>query len=189
MEVAPWDVFIISAFGRGDWLAVELKTSGLSVALIDVSAQMGNWPIEDIAGPFGFFMLEKYQQSFLEYISHRGNHTTVESGFTVWTGDGPIEMKSAVTAYRFAQLGLHPKMRELLNGYEILNSKDKMVLQNGPFQEVWPLNLAYQLASTTYQPNRTALTGEGPLPLMHSFLVHRPTRDGYERSLKWERAQ
>ncbi len=185
MEVAPWDVLLVSAFGRSDWLAVELRTAGLSVALIDVSDQLGNWPMEDVAGPFGLFMLEKYQQSFLEYLSHLGNHTTVESGFTVWTGDGPIEMKSPVTAYRFTQLGLHSQMRDLLNSPEPLLVKDKIPLQNAPFQEVWPLNLAYQLASTTYRPSRTALAGQGRLPLMHSFLVNRPSREGIERSLKW----
>ena len=185
MEITPWDVLLVSAYGRSDWLAVELKSAGLSVAMIDVSPQLGNWPMEDVAGPFGLFMLEKYQHSYLEYISHLGNPTTVESGFTVWTGDGPIEMKSALTAYRFAQLGLHPQMRDLLNSTEPMTVKEKMLLENTPFQEIWPLNLAYQLASTTFKVKRTALSGERVLPLMNSFLVHQSSRDSFERSLKW----
>ena len=185
MEIKAWDVFIISAFGRGDWLAVELKAAGLSVALMDVSAQLGNWPMEDIAGPFGLFMLEKYQQNFLEYISHLGNHAVVENGFTVWSGDGPIEMKSPVTAYRFSQLGFNPQLRDILSSSRVLSEKDKSNLQDGSFEAIWPLNLAAQMASTTYRPNRTALSGSQFLPLMNSFLVSRPSRDGMDRSLKW----
>lgn len=185
MEIAPWDVFIVSAFGRCDWLAVELETAGLSVALLDVSPQLGNWPIEDVAGPFGLFMSEKYPQSFLEYLSHLGHHAAVDSGFTVWTGQGPIEMKSPVTAYRFAQLGLNPRMRDLLSANEPLSVKDKILLEAAPFEEVWPLHLAYQLGSSTFKTKLTSLsTGRG-LPLMNSFLVNQPSRDGLERSLKW----
>ncbi len=185
MEIAPLDVFIVSAFGRCDWLAVELKTLGLSVALIDVSADLGNWPMEDVTGPFGLFMLENYPQSFLEYISHIGHPTAVDSGFTIWTGDGPIEMKSSVTAYRFAQLGLHPKMRDLLTAHESFSVKDKNQLEAMAFQEIWPLQLACQLSSTTFRAKRTSLLNDGALPLMNSFFVNRPTRDGLERSLKW----
>ncbi len=185
MEVAPCDVFIVSAFGRGDWLAVELKKSGMSVAFIDVSAQLGNWPVEDITGPFGLFMLERYHQSYLEYISQIGNFSAVESGFTVWTSDGPIEMKSPVTAYRFSQMGLHPQVRDFLSHYETFDLKNKKALQNESFQRVWPLNLAHQLGSTTYMSNRTALEGDSSLPINQSFLVNRPGRDVFERSLKW----
>ena len=40
-------VFVVSVFGRGHWLAVELKRKGLDVTLIDVSAAMGSWGPED----------------------------------------------------------------------------------------------------------------------------------------------
>lgn len=185
MEVAPWDVLIVSAFGRCDWLAVELKTAGLSVAILDVSSQLGNWPIEDVTGPFGLFMSEKYPQSFLEYISNIGNHVAVDSGFTVWTGDGPIEMKSPVTAYRFTQLGLHPKMRDLLSAGGALSVKDKTLLETTPFQQVWPLHLAYQLSSSTFKTKVTSFVKSNPLPLMNSYFINQPSRDGLERSLKW----
>jgi hypothetical protein len=189
MEVKPWDVLLVSAFGRGDWLAVELKSQGLSVCLIDVSESLGHWPAEDIEGPFGFFMREDYPQSFIEYISQLGNFRNLGSGFTVWTKDGPLEMKSSITGYRMAQLGLHPGLRDLLAGPKSLSAHEKSELNQCPFSQIWPLCLAFQVDATTYKPNRQALQGATSMPLMNSFSVNLATRSGRERSLKWVESQ
>lgn len=180
MEVKTWDVAIVSAFGRSDWLAAELQSQGLSVFLIDVTSRLGNWPPEDIEGPFGLFMMEDYNQGFLECITHLDKFLTTESGFTVWTSEGPLELKSAVTAFRFLKLGLHEKIWDMLSDPG-LASKYK----NESFQKTWLLGLAHQLASTTYHPNKLAANEGEALALLKSFLVRSTTRQGFEKSLSW----
>lgn len=187
MEVKPHDhdVMVVSAFGRGDWLAAELKSFGLSVGLVDVTAMLGVWPPEDIEGPFGFFMLDRYPQSFLEALSHQDKFSRVENGFAVWSETGPLEMKSPVTPYRFTKLGLHAKLWKTLSQASSGETLDLADFQGRPFQEIWPLALAYQLASTTYHSNVTGLGRGQALPLLNSFLVRFGTRIGPEKSLEW----
>ena len=55
-------VVLVSAFGRGHWLAANLVAEGIPVDLIDVTERMGVWPVEDTEGPFGFFKNEKVQE-------------------------------------------------------------------------------------------------------------------------------
>lgn len=183
MEVKTWDVILVSAFGRADWLATELRSLGLTVFLVDVTSQLGNWPAEDIEGPCGFFMLEKYEQSFLEQVSHLDTFVPLESGFTVWTDAGPLEMKAPLTAYRFSRLGLHPKMWEILNSLSLSSTSYRH--SEGDFSQIWPLSLAHQLASTTYLPNRRAHEEGEALPLLANFSTRNSTRGGFDRSLKW----
>jgi hypothetical protein len=180
MEVKTWDAVVVSAFGRGHWLAVEMQSQGLSVFLLDVSSKLGNWPPEDIEGPFGLFMQEQYEQTYQEYLSHFDNYAATEGGFAVWTSQGPLEFKSSLTNYRFQKLGLDPHIRDLLTNQ---NLAAKSAEEN--FEKTWPLHLAHQLASTTYQPNRKGSTSGQALPLLSTFLVRSASRAKADHSLEW----
>ena len=49
------DVVIVSAYGRGHWLAEELVKQKWTVSLFDVTGALGDWEPEDWEGPWGFF--------------------------------------------------------------------------------------------------------------------------------------
>ena len=50
----PFDVLVLSAFERGDWLAGELKEKNLNVVLCDVSQLLEDSFVGD---PLAFFLL------------------------------------------------------------------------------------------------------------------------------------
>lgn len=189
MEKKEFNAVIISAYGSGDWLAVEMKNAGMQVLLLDVTSQLGNWPFEDAEGPFGFFKQEKYTASFLERFSHFDRYEDVEQGLTLWLADGPLELKSSLTAYRLTRLGLHSQIQELFS--QCLNQPTSALIDKInalPFSESWLLPLACQMASTTYRSNRESLSAKDRvLPLLNSFALRSISRDAYQQSLSWVR--
>lgn len=48
----PTEIAIVSIFGRGHWLAVELAKVGIPVALVDVTPDQGPWSEVDPIGTF-----------------------------------------------------------------------------------------------------------------------------------------
>ena len=62
------DVTIVSAYGRGNWLAAELSNLNHRVSLVDVSKGLGRWAPEDWEGPFGFFQSEHLLPSQVESL-------------------------------------------------------------------------------------------------------------------------
>src|SRR4051794_13320435 len=99
------DVAIVSAFGRGNWLAAELADLGLKVSLVDVSEALGRWTPEDWEGPFGLLKAEFLKTSQLERLNEEDYFDSVDEGFVVWLKDGPLDLKGPLTAYQMERRG------------------------------------------------------------------------------------
>ena len=127
---SSYDVAVVSAFGRGHWLAAELADAGRSVALIDVSAKMGRWAPEDWEGPFGFFRTEKLKASQVERLIEDDYHDTVDEGFVVWLKDGPIDIKGPLSSFWLQKKGIQGEFSKYVSSYESLSSDDKINLKN-----------------------------------------------------------
>ncbi|RYZ83513.1 MAG: hypothetical protein EOP06_19855 [Proteobacteria bacterium] len=84
-------VLIVSAHGRGHWLAAELHREHIPVTVIDVSSKLGVWPPEDLEGPFGFLKSEELTPSQSERVFAEDAYISVDEGFTTWLPDGPLE--------------------------------------------------------------------------------------------------
>lgn len=180
-------VILISAFGRGHWLAAALVQEGIKTTLVDVSTKLGVWPTEDVEGPFGFFRNEKISESHLERLYSDDPFEEVPDGFTVWTHEGPFECKGPLTKFKIDNSSLAPQVKDLLTN--ALNVKTNRATYKNiealEFDKTWLLHLAHQFAGTTYKPNaRGAKNGEA-LPLFSSFLTRQATRNGLEKSLEW----
>jgi len=177
-------VILVSAFGRGHWLAASLAQEGIKTILIDVSSKLGVWPAEDIEGPFGFFRTEKITESQVERLHSEDSFEEVADGFSLWLKSGPLELKGPLTKFRIEKSSLHPQIKDfILHNSEI---KNKNIYKNNlSFSEAWLLHLAHQWASSTYAPNAHALQEGRALPLLSSFFVRRATRGGYEKSFQW----
>ncbi len=78
------DVVVVSAFGRGNWLAAELARQGLSTTMVDVSDALGRWAPEDWEGPFGYFQSEAVTESLSTRLHVEDFSDGVDEGFVFW---------------------------------------------------------------------------------------------------------
>ena len=174
-------LIIVSAFGRGHWLAAELAKEGLPVTLLDVTAQLGVWPPEDQEGPFGFFRNDKISESQIERLYSDDAFDENANGFTLWLKNGPLECKGPMTSFSLEKNGLSGLVKEALAG-DLQSTKKAQQLN---FKQNWLLQFAHQWASTTFMPNALGVKAANPLPLFSSFFNRQSTRNGLEKSLAW----
>lgn len=183
MEVKSYDVVVVSAFGRGHWLAAELQSQKIRVLLVDVTPRLGVWPSEDGEGPFGVFRLDKFSDSFLESLVHGDPVEAVENGFSIWLPSGPLELKGPLTRFHWERLGFPFEWLDFLGrGGGPLGLREET-----PFEMTWPLALARQLSSTHYLPSAFSAETGRAMPLAASFGVRTATRQGHIKSLDWVR--
>lgn len=180
-------VILVSAFGRGHWLAAALAAEGIKTTLVDVSSKLGVWPSEDVEGPFGFFRNEKITELQMERLYSDDPFEEVPNGFTVWFKDRPLEFKGPLTKFNLEQLPLSSHIKDFFSGAGSLKSTRALYKNQEtiPFEQSWLLHLAHQWAGTTYQPSARGSQKGEPLPLFSSFLVRQATRNGLEKSLTW----
>lgn len=183
------DVVVVSAFGRGNWLAAELASSGLKVSLVETSDHLGRWTPEDWEGPFGYFQTDKLLASQKARLIEEDYTEDLPEGFTVWLSDGPIDLKSALSSHLLSESGISKESLKYLNDYDSLSPEQIRVLKDqigrGPFSKNWLVQLAHQLASHVYKENAQCLTYGRPLPIFSPWLLRRASRKGVGHSLDW----
>lgn len=179
------EVVLVSAYGRGNWLAASLAQESIETTLIDISHLMGAWPPEDVEGPFGFFKSEKITEFQMERLSHDDPYHEVSCGWTLWTSQGPIEFKGSTSRYMLDKLPLNPDLKTLVLSAQGQGRKVYQDLDAYDFSESWLLHLAHQWCSTEMLSNeRGALQGQASV-LTSSFLTRQATRSGHDKSLEW----
>lgn len=184
-------VILVSAFGRGHWLAAALAKEGIKTTLIDVSAHLGVWPAEDVEGPFGFFRTENTNEMQQERLYVEDPFVEASNGFTIWFKNGPWEMKGPLTKFKIGQSKLSPHVKEFFIG-DVSSKHTKALYRNLgslDFESSWLLHFAHQWAGTTYAANSQSAEVGSPLPLFSSFFVRQATRQGLEKSLNWLKQQ
>lgn len=182
MEMNQFDVVVVSAFGRGHWLAAEFAREKLHVLLVDVTSRLGQWPVEDGEGPFGVVRVDRFEESFLERLNNDDPIENCENGWTLWLKNGPLEFKGPFTRFHAE------KMKWPSSWLESFSKGDAINVGTDPsFLENWPVALAHQLAATSYRPAAGALAGGRALPFAASFGVKLASRQGLARNLEWLR--
>jgi len=182
-------VALVSAFGRGNWLASELKSMGYSVHLLDVTSNLGRWTPEDREGPFGFYHTKDLRASQLERIVEEDYLDEVKQGLTLLLKRGPLELKSQLNFFWLENLNVSQELRNYVFSYASLSSEKRKKLlaevTGKPFAETWFLNLAHQLASNVYKSNEESYQYGEPTPCFSTLSVRRASRRGYDKSLEW----
>jgi hypothetical protein len=184
MEMKQHDVLVVSAFGRGHWLATELQKEHMNVLLLDLTSSLGPWPPEDGEGPFGIVRLERYSQSFLEHLAHGDPVETVDNGLCLWLPDGPLEFKGPLTRFHWEQRGLPVRWLEALS-----QGNKSENLGTSEFTKIWPMALSHQISATRYLPSAAATEAGRPLPMAASFGLRFATRQGLLKNLDWVRGK
>ena len=183
------DVVLVSAFGRGNWMAAELATQGMQVSLVDVSDHLGRWTPEDWEGPFGYFQSEQLAASQRERLIEEDYIEDIPEGFILWLADGPIDFKSSLSSHLLSESGISSEALDFLNNYENLSPEEirdkRESLRRSPYRESWLVHLAYQLASHVYKPNAEGVSYGKPLPLSAPWIIRRVSRKGAGQSLDW----
>jgi hypothetical protein len=174
-------VILVSAFGRGHWLAAALAQEGIKTTLIDVSHKLGVWPIEDVEGPFGFFRTDRISESQMERLNSDDHFYEVANGFSLWLKDGPWEFKGPMTKFEIDHSSLNASVKDLL----LSSGKSSKSFETLPFDQSWILHLAHQWSSTTYRPNARSYDSLHETSLTSSYFVRWATRSGLDKSLQW----
>jgi hypothetical protein len=189
--VSKPDVAIVSAYGRGNWLAGELANKAFKVQLLDVTEFLGRWAPEDWEGPFGFFREDDLLASQLSRLSEEDYHDEIPVGFSVWAKEGPLDMRGHLVNHWLdviPGMGLTKKYIQTFHTATKDEAEDleEDLLEEG-FARNWLAQLSHQLAANVFRPNALALRGGEPLPLFSPFAVRRVTRKGLAKSLEWAR--
>lgn len=125
-------VGIVTAMGRGEWLAHACHQQGLDVFVVDLS-HLFPWSQEAWEGPFPWVQTDALRGEYWPWLERHFNLEESKTGWTLLTEKGPLEMKSAPCEHRLQQLGVNTSV---LTNNDLGHQLD--------FAETWPLR-SFQL--------------------------------------------
>ncbi len=189
MGGGAFDFVLVSAFGRGQWLAASLAQQGLKVALVDLSEGLGRWAPEDWEGPFGLFLPEKLSPSQLARINEEDDEDPVDDGFVLWLKSGPLDFKGPLSPHWLNREAWIQLTKTYLSDFEAASSEElrdwREKIEAMSFQNTWLIHLAHHLAANVYVDSAEAQKRGRPLPLFAPWALRRVTRKGMQKSLDW----
>jgi hypothetical protein len=184
---AEADAVIVSAFGRGNWLAQELCARGWRITLVDVSESLGKGEPEDAEGPFGLFSTPDLSPSFKKRLHDEGEMTDVPAGFALWLKDGPIECASQMTGFNLKARGISKSLESYLRHSGIPDKESgrlKRALSRDSFKQTWFANFAHQFTSNVFKESHRALDTGIAAPLFAPFAIRQVTAAGAIKAFK-----
>ena len=91
-------VALVSAYGRGAYLAHCLQKKGFETTVLDVSKVLPSLSFAEQEGPFGVFLPSHLQDVQRQYLC--GNHFhQVSQGFSIFDSAGPLEFQGPLQSY------------------------------------------------------------------------------------------
>lgn len=185
------DASVVSAFGRGNWLAAELVEQGLKVALVDVSSQLGRWTPEDWEGPFGLYRSENLTPLQIARLHEEDYEDEISEGFCLWLEGGPIDFTGPISPFLLERSGLSQECIDYVATYDSLSDEGRRKLikdlDKQPYSKKWLAYLSHGMGSPMHRVNTETLTYGRPLPLFSQYAIRRVSRRGQQRSLDWLR--
>ncbi len=183
------DIIIVSAYGRGNWLATEMATKDFSVGLVDVTGSMGRWSPDDWESPFGFFAMEGLDSIQTARLTEDAPQERVDQGFCVWSGHGLIESKGPMFSHQIEQSGLSAQVQTYLakSSRKTMTIEPKLTdgLREQSFSENWLAQLSHNLSSNISCESTESLDFGSPLPILADHYLRRVSRDSLNKSLEW----
>lgn len=181
------ELCIVSAFGRGNWLAMELAQAGMRVSLLDVSHKLGRWTPEDQEGPFGFFASPELSESQINRVFEGENLVNCSNGFCLWLENGPLELTGPLYKHKMKDLEISEDCQKYLQDYHLLDAKNKNAYRDklyaAGFQKSFLAQIAHQLSSNRFETNEKAILKGRPLPIYSSYYLRRNSRRALNASL------
>lgn len=177
------DLVIISAFGRGNWLAMETAANGWRTTLIDVTSNFPSVAPEDAEGPFGLSETPGSLPSQLERVREEGELLESPAGAVLWMKDGPIEFRSQIAEFVLDKKGVSTDVDQYLRNPET-KAGERRSLARRPFRETWLAHFAHAIATNVHLESYEALKTGSPWPLFSPFSIRQVSAAGLARGLE-----
>ncbi|MFK8137052.1 MAG: hypothetical protein AB8E15_01715 [Bdellovibrionales bacterium] len=170
-----YDICILSAFGRHEWMAKEFTASGMKVLYVDMSTRLGRWTPEDWEGPFGVFESKDLKASQYADLFDSYQPEQLERGFTVWGQDKTIEFKGPLNRFQLESTKLLTQTEEFLTLNDSVDLKKEKMEEVG-FESSWLGKLAHHFASHQSRSSYESVGKHWPLPFLENYYIRRPHR-------------
>lgn len=172
-----FDVLIFSLFGRNHWLASQLKSAGLKVALMDLTPLYQKGLAEDWEGPYPLIFADSVARSYSQSLTDQDRSELLHRGPSLRVkGKGVFEFKSDHAHYildRWLQKGLW------------MSEDDKPFSEPSEFKHVWLKALLKQWRSNTLKSLREVDSEIPEFPVNANYVLRQPSRRGYVESSNW----
>jgi hypothetical protein len=168
------DVIFVTAFGRGSWLKNELERLQWTTSVLDVSHLFGEMDRAEVEGPFGLFAASdlKDSQAF-HFKSQIGYQVAIpQTGFVLWTGQGPLEFKSPLSTSQFSSFGIPQTVIQYLKSSETDNSntaRERRTVGKYVFSENRLAQFAHDFASPEISSSDLAIKRGAASPLLADY--------------------
>ncbi len=164
------DVVIVSVGLRGIPLARSLRRDGLSVALVDVTSEVGHWDESDWEGLFGCFVPDKGAQMDhgelgVDFVLRDLGYREQPGGLAIWAPDGPIQMRAQDSGEMFHRKQMDPAT---------LNWKSETIQNTSQwgkstFKTNWLGHFGFWFGTTSFDDHPDTWGRRPPLPLADGF--------------------
>jgi hypothetical protein len=148
LSVEKQSVAIISAYGRGDLLATELKARGFDVTLVDVSNGLVKRSYPDLEGPFPVARPNPILPAHLEWLMTQ-SFDEITNGFCVWLKNGPIELRGKLSTFYTNKVTAVAEFRQYVEQLAANPSKKNDLsrrLEELKFDDRWLIELSHTFA-------------------------------------------
>jgi len=176
-----FDLVIVSAFGRGHWLAGEFASRGWRVSLLDVTSSLGSFDERDVEGPFGLLEASDLHPSQRARLVDEGEFAQVAGGFTLWLPEGPLEFRSELTPYLLRARNIPNEVESYLR-QPTFDSKEALGERRGirklHYSHSWLAQFAHSFASAAHFENYVALGSDAVASLFTPYGLRQLTAAG-----------
>ncbi len=184
-----YDVLIFSVFGRNHWLASQLKSVGLSVALMDLTALYQKGLAEDWEGPLPLIFPDSMARSYSQSLVDQDRSELLNRGPSLRVkGKGLLEFKSDHAGYvldSWQQSGLWLTEEDQKPDANQTDKAIKKKINELEFKNTWLKALLKQWRSNTLKSLRDVDQNSPEFPLNANYVLRQPSRRGYMESSSW----
>jgi hypothetical protein len=187
-----FDLVVVSAFGRGNWLASEFASRGWKVSLVDATSSLaslsGPFDEKDVEGPFGLLEAADLHPSQRARLVDEGEFAPVAGGFTLWLPEGPLEFRSELTSFLLRARDVPSEVESYLrqSSFETKEAVgERRALRRLQYSHSWLAQFAHSFASAAHSENHVALGSDAaPAALFTPYGLRQLTPNGTMRGFQ-----
>ena len=182
-----FDLVVVSAFGRGNWLALEFASRGWRVSFLDVTSSLGDFDDRDVEGPFGLLEAADLHPSQRARLADEGEFEKVPNGFTLWLPEGPLELRSELTPFLLRARDIPHEVESYLRQPSFQSKAalgERRSLRKLQYRHSWLAQFAHSFSSAAHFENFVALESGSAAPLFAPYGLRQLTAAGLAKGFQ-----
>lgn len=186
-QMKNFDLVVVSAFGRGHWLALEFASRGWRTALLDVTPSLGEFDERDVEGPFGLLEASELHPSQRARLVDEGEFAQVAGGFTLWLPEGPLEFRSELTPFLLRARDIPHEVEAYLRQPSFESKEalgERRSLRKLQYAHSWLAQFAHSFSSAAHYENYVALDSDAVAPLFTPYGLRQLTPAGVAKGFQ-----